>query len=47
MENIIDSDPTLKFFIKEAFIDWNNPFQVELRCKAILIALAKYIDNKY
>ena len=47
MEQVILNDLTLNFFINEAYIDWNNQHQIELRCSAILIALAKYLDRKY
>ncbi len=45
MENIIESDPTLKFLIKDSSIDWFNDFQVNLRFAALKIALQKYIHN--
>lgn len=47
MNNIINSDPTLKAFIKDNHIDWNNEHQINLRCKAIEIALWKYLNWKY
>jgi len=47
MEQIIKNDPTLNFFINEANIDWNNEFQVDLRCTSLKIALAYYLNNKY
>lgn len=47
MEQIIKNDPTLNYLINDAHIDWNNDFQVTLRCAALTIALKKYIDSKY
>lgn len=46
MDNIIKNDPTLDRFIN-GDIDWFNPWQIELRCAALKIALAYYINRKY
>lgn len=47
METIIKNDPTLNYLVNEANIDWFNEFQVNLRFKAIEIALYKFIDKLY
>lgn len=47
LDYIIDNDPTLKFLIKDANIDWFNQHQVNLRFAALKIALAKLIDRRY
>ena len=47
MENIIQNDPTLKKII-ESEIDYKLfDHQVNLKAAAILIAIWKYLDNKY
>jgi hypothetical protein len=45
IETIINSDPTLRFFIKEAQIDWFNQHQVDIRIAALKIALSRFIDK--
>jgi hypothetical protein len=45
LEHIINNDLTLKFFIKNPYIDWDNTHQVNLRINAIKIALSIYINN--
>ena len=42
---IINNDPTLKYFIVDAEINYFNDFQVNLRFAALRIALFKYINN--
>ena len=44
MDNIIKNDPTLDFFIN-GDIDWFNPFQIELRCVAIQLALFEFLKK--
>lgn len=45
-ENIIQSDPTLRYFLRETSFDYNNlNNQINLRCSAIKIAIKKYIDD--
>lgn len=45
-EYIVESDPTLKFFMREATFDFDKlEHQVALRASAILIAINKYIDT--
>lgn len=47
-ENIVQGDPTLNFLIREAKFDFDNlDHQVNLRCSAILLAIHKWIENKY
>ena len=47
MDKIINSDPTLKFFIVDADIDWFNDHQLNIRINAIKIALGKFIDKMH
>lgn len=47
MEDIINSDPTLKFIINTE-IDFNLlEHQVNIKCAAAKIALSKYLNKKY
>jgi hypothetical protein len=45
MEEIILADPTLNYFINQARWDINNPHHLECKCKALEIALMKYLDK--
>ena len=45
-ETIVQSDPTLKFLIRDAKFDADKlEHQIDIRCAAINIALGKYIDS--
>ena len=45
VSQIIDNDPTLKYLVKDAPIDWDNKHQIDLRFNALMIAICKYITN--
>jgi hypothetical protein len=48
LDNVIDSDPTLRYFIREATFDFDNlEWQMTVRCAALKIAMAKWINLKY
>jgi hypothetical protein len=48
LDNVIDSDPTLRYFIREANFDFENlEWQMRVRCAALKIAIAKWINLKY
>jgi hypothetical protein len=45
-EYIVQSDPTLKFFMREATFDFDKlEHQVALRCSAVMIAINKWLDQ--
>lgn len=46
VENIIQADPTLLYFIKTADIDWFNDWQVSVRFTALRIAIFNWIDKQ-
>jgi hypothetical protein len=45
MEEIILCNPTLNYFVNQANWDINNPFHLELKCKALEIALMIYLER--
>jgi len=48
LDNVIDSDPTLRFLIREANFDFENlEWQMRVRCAALNIAITKWINLKY
>jgi hypothetical protein len=48
LDNVINSDPTLRYFIKEATFDFENlEWQMSVSCAALKIAMAKWINLKY
>ena len=48
LDNVIDSDPTLRYLIRDAVFDFENlEWQVRLRCAALNIAISKWINLKY
>ena len=48
LDNVIDSDPTLRYFIREAHFDFDLlEHQMTVRCAALKIAIARWIDIKY
>ena len=48
LDNVIDSDPTLRYFIREGNIDFENlEWQMTVRCAALKLAITKWINLKY
>jgi hypothetical protein len=48
LDNVIDSDPTLRYFIREAHFDFENlEWQMNVRCAALKLAIVKWINLKY
>ncbi len=48
LDNVIDSDPTLRYFIREAEFDFDIlEWQMKIKCSALKIAIAKWINLKY
>lgn len=47
MEHIIQADPTLKMIIETEIDPKHFDWHVTLKCAAIMIALNKYINQKY
>ena len=47
-ESHVNSDPTYRFFLREAKFDSNNfEHQLKVKCSVALIAIATFIDKKY
>lgn len=43
-ENIVQSDPTLRFFLRETTLEYDLlDHQVDVKCAAIMIAINKFI----
>jgi hypothetical protein len=47
-DSIVDSDPTLRYLIRDAHFDFDNlEHQMRVRSAAIVIAINKWIDANY
>ena len=47
-ENVVEADPTLKFFLREATMDFDKlEHQANVMGGALLIAINKWIDLNY
>jgi hypothetical protein len=47
-ENVVQADPTLRFFLREATLDFDKlEHQTNLMGSAVVIAISKWIDQKY
>jgi len=47
-EDVVQADPTLKFYLREATLDWDKlEHKTNLIGSAIVIAINKWIDLKY
>jgi len=47
-EDMVQADPTLKFFMRDAVIDYKRfDHQIDFIGTAIMIAINKWIDLKY
>jgi len=47
-EDVVQADPTLKFFLRDATLDFNKlEHQTNLMCSCVLIAINKWLDLKY
>lgn len=47
-ENVVQADPTLRFFLREAEYDYDRlEWQVQIKSAAILLAIDKWLDLKY
>lgn len=47
-EDVVQADPTLKFFLREATLDFNKlEHQTNLVGSAIVIAINNYLEKKY
>lgn len=47
-ENMVKADPTLKFFLREAILDFDKlEHQTKIVGSAIIIAINNWIDLKY
>ena len=48
INNVIQADPTLKFFLRETTLDFDKlEHQVNIMCSCVVIAINKYLDVKY
>jgi len=48
LEDVIQSDPTLKFFLREATLDFDKlEHQTAIMGSCVVIAINKYLDLKY
>ena len=48
LDNVIDSDPTLRYLIRESEFSFDLlEWQMTVRCAALKIAMAKWINLKY
>jgi len=48
LDDVIQADPTLRFFLREAEYDYDRlDWQLEIKSAAILIAITKWLDLKY
>jgi len=48
LEDVIQADPTLKFFLREATLDFDKlEHQTNIMCSCVVIAISKYLDLKY
>lgn len=48
LDSVIDSDPTLRYLIKESNFDFNLlEHQMSVRCAALKIAIRKWLDLNY
>ena len=47
-ENVVEADPTLKFFLREATMDYDKlEHQAKVMGSVILIAINNWLDLKY
>jgi len=48
IEDVIQADPTLKFFLRDAHLDFDKlEHQINIMGSCIAIAIRKYLDLKY
>lgn len=47
-EDVVQADPTFRFFLREAEYDYDRlDWQVQIKSAAILLAIDKWLDLKY
>lgn len=47
-ETVVQADPTLKFFLREATLDFDKlEHQINVMGSCVVIAISKWIDLKY
>lgn len=47
-EDVVQSDPTLKFILRDSVLDYDNlEHQMNIRGAATIIAIRKWLDKKY
>lgn len=47
-ENVVQADPTLKFFLREAKMDYDKiDHQTHIMGRCVVIAISKWLDLKY
>ena len=48
LEDVIQADPTLRFFLREATLDFNKlEHQTAIMSSCVVTAINKYLDLKY
>jgi isochorismate hydrolase len=48
LDSVIDSDPTLRYLIRDAQFDFDLlEHQMSIRCAALKIAIGKWLDINY
>ncbi len=47
-ENVVQADPTLRFFLREAEYDYDRlDWQIQVKGAALVLAIDKWLDLKY
>ena len=47
-ENVVQADPTLRFFLRETTLDFDKlEHQTKIMGSCVVIAISKWLDQKY